>query len=321
LSVTKVEVVDATSFRISADGVTSPLAWPHKPSLFFGAVPLSFLEVSLGTQIHLIENTLVNGLGAWVVLMAGVIVTAGFVPNMLRKGAIDLMLTKPLARPTILIYKYLGGLIFVMILAIVAYGGIWIAIGLRTGVWAPGLLYCIPGVTFYFAILYAFSTLLGVLTRNALVSILLTIGFWFVIWIIGTVHNTLTVLDNLEIQGAPPGARMRADAKKPPKAKDEQPKEDGAKEEEESQFEGGPPKPPATLVKVFKILNMVTPRTKDLDTLTSNLITRDLLSEGEQRQEGMKLRSTNWGEVLGVAGAYILAFLGIALLRFVTRSY
>jgi ABC-type transport system involved in multi-copper enzyme maturation permease subunit len=310
LDVRSIRKTGDSEFLVSADGAQSPLAWPHKPSLFFGTVPLTILEMPLGDQIHLVENTIVNGIGAWFVLMAGVIVTAGFIPNMLRKGTIDLMLTKPLARPTILIYKYLGGLIFVFVLAAVGYGGIWLAIGLRTGVWAPGLLWCVPGVTFYFAILYACSTLVGVLTRNALVSIVVTVLFWFVVWIIGTVHNTLTVLDSLEVRGQPPRAAQKKDAKKAEEPKDEDDGDDG----------DGPPKPPRTLVDVFHVLNAVTPRTKDLDTLTSNLISRELLSEGEQRREGLKLRSIDWGEVLGVAGAYIAVFLGLSLLRFVTRS-
>jgi ABC-type transport system involved in multi-copper enzyme maturation permease subunit len=209
------------------------------------------------------------------------------------------------------VYKYLGGLLFVLLLATAAFGGVWLAIGLRTGVWAPGLLYCIPGVTFYFAILYACSTLFGVLTRNPIVSIVVTIVFWFVIWLLGTIHNTLTVFDNLEVQNRP---RMQ---KKADETKKDEKKPDADDEERSSD---GPPKPSKTLVRVFDTINAVTPRTKDLDTLTSNLISRDLLSEGEQRQAGLKLKQMDWGEVLGVAGAYIALFLGLAILRFVTRS-
>lgn len=293
-------------YRVTADGASTPLAWPHKPALFFGLVPMSFLEMPLGLQIQLVEDTLLNGLGAWVLLITGVIVTAGFIPNMLRKGGIDLLLTKPLARPTILLYKYLGGLLFVFLLTAFAVGGVWVAVGLRTGVWATGILYCTFGITFYFAILYAMSTLVGVLTRNGIVSIVVTIVFWFVVWLIGTVHGTLTVLDNLEVQR--PGAVKKADPAKPA---------DDSEAEERSDS----PKPPRALVQTFDIMNRVTPRTKDLDTLTTSLIARDLLSEAEQRQAGLKLQNLNWAEVLGVAGAYIAVLLGLATLRFVTRSY
>ena len=44
-----------------------------------------------------------------------------------------------------------GGLLFVLLLTTFTVGGVWLVIGLRTGVWAPGLLYCIFGITFYFA--------------------------------------------------------------------------------------------------------------------------------------------------------------------------
>jgi ABC-type transport system involved in multi-copper enzyme maturation permease subunit len=310
LNVTDVQKGEGAKFTVTADGSSTRLAWPHKPALFFGLAPLSFMESPLGQLIHIVENGLVNGLGAWVMLMAGVIVTAGFIPNMLRKGALDLVLVKPISRPALLVYKYLGGLLFVLLLATAAFGGVWLAIGLRTGVWAPGLLYCILGVTFYFAILYACSTLFGVLTRNAIVSIVVTIVFWFVIWLLGFVHNLLTVLDNMEVQGRP-AMKRKADEKKDAKKADA---------DDDEQSPDDTPKPPRALVRAFDIINTVTPRTKDLDTLTSSLISRDLLSEGEQRQAGLKLKQMDWGEVLGVAGAYIALFLGLAILRFVTRS-
>jgi ABC-type transport system involved in multi-copper enzyme maturation permease subunit len=321
LNVTKVEKQSGSTFTVTAAGTTTPLAWTHRPSLFFGLWTMSFLDTPLGQLIELVEDTLVNGIGAWVVLLAGVIVTAGFIPNMLRKGAIDLLLTKPMSRPLILIFKYLGGMLFVFLLTTFTVGGVWAAIGLRTGVWAPGLLYSIFGVTFYFAILYSCSTLFGVLTRNAIVSIVVTIVFWFVVWLIGTIHNTVTVLDNLEVQRERPASAKKTDEKtddgKGEKGKGNEGGDNSATERDEM----AAPRVPKALVQTFDILNAVTPRTKDLDTLTTKLISQDLLSPAEQRQAGLKLRDLNWGEVLGVAGAYIALFLGLAMLRFVTRSY
>jgi len=223
-----------------------------------------------------------------------------------------------MSRPLILLFKYCGGMLFVFILTTFTVGGVWLAIGLRTGVWGPGLLYCIFGVTFYFAILYACSTLIGVLTRTAIVSIVVTIVFWFVVWLIGTIHNTITVLDNLEVQRERPASAAKADGKKDD-GKTDKPKDgDEATTERD---ENAAPRVPKALVQTFDILNTVTPRTKDLDTLTTKLISQDLLSPAEQRQAGLKLKDLNWGEVLGIAGAYIALFLGLAMLRFVTRSY
>ena len=330
--VREITQLDVKSVEKAADGknryvvVTqggSRLGWAHTPSLLFGLIPLSFLQMPLGQFVHLIEDTLINGVGAWVVLLAGVIVTAGFIPNMLRKGAIDLLLTKPMSRPLILLFKYLGGLLFVFLLTAFTVGGAWLAIGVRTGVWAPGLLYCIGAITFYFAILYACSTLVGVLTRNAIVSIVVTIVFWFVVWLIGTVYAGLTMVNNLEVQ-------QQRTAPAPKKVEDDKKdKEKGEKKAEEPKAEESPEEPqmeraeriPSAVIDTFKVLNAMTPRTKDLDALTTRLIGQDLLSPAVQRQAGFKIQKVEWAEVLGIAGAYIALFLGLAMVRFVTRSY
>ena len=322
LTVESVELVDKKTpnkFVVTSSGGTR-IGWAHTPSLFFGLWSISFLEAPLGSLVYLLENTLTNGLGAWVLLMAGVIVTAGFVPNMLRKGAIDLMLTKPVSRPLILIYKYLGGLTFVFLLMLLAALGVWGAVGIKTGIWAPGLLYCTAGVTFYFAILYACSTFVGVMSRNAIVAIVITIGFWFVIWLIGTTHSIVTTLDRLDIQQNRPGTRQKAPAKEGDKA-DAKAGDEKADEEKASESEDGPPKPPKGLVTFVDVLQRVTPRTKDLDAISSYLVAKDIASPAQLQNARAETGKINAVEVLGVAGGWIALFLSLATLRFVTRSY
>ena len=46
----------------------------------------------------------------------------------------------------------------------VAVGGIWLVLGLRSGIWSPGFLATILILTFFFAILYAVSAFFAVLT-------------------------------------------------------------------------------------------------------------------------------------------------------------
>ncbi|MGL4423407.1 MAG: ABC transporter permease [Gemmataceae bacterium] len=309
-----VKKLPSGQFQVSASGVTSRNAWTHKPSFLFGAVKLGFFQRPLGKLIFVFENTLINGIGAWVVLLAGVIVTAGFIPNMLRKGGIDLLLTKPMSRPSILFYKYIGGLLFVFILTAITIGGIWAAVGLRTGIWAPGLLYCIFGITFYFAILYAVSTLVGVLTRNAIVSIVVTIVFWFLLWLIGTTYSVVSALDKVDPQRGPrAAAREKQKGNDPGEGKGVQVQVDSDEDEGAAL--------PKWLVTTSTILNTITPRTNDLDQLTGNLIGRDLLSTAEKKQATDSLDNIAWGEVLSISGVYILLFLGLAIFRFVTRSY
>jgi ABC-type transport system involved in multi-copper enzyme maturation permease subunit len=116
------------------------------------------------------------------------IVTAFFIPNMLRKGTIDLLLVKPIHRWTLFIYKFIGGLSFMFINTVVVVVGIWLVMGLRSHLWGTNFLLTIFIWTFEFAIFYAVSTLFGVLTRSPIVSILAACFTWAVLWLVGTAY-------------------------------------------------------------------------------------------------------------------------------------
>src|SRR5262249_23723208 len=107
--------------------------WPHEPSLFFGALPLSFLgQVPLAFQLFLVEDQVIKGIGGWIAVLVSVVITAFFIPNMLRKGTVDLLLVKPIRRTTLLLYKYVGGLLFIFLNTTLAVGGVWLALSLRS---------------------------------------------------------------------------------------------------------------------------------------------------------------------------------------------
>lgn len=312
VNVKKVEKIGYGQYAVTT-GSSPRVAWPHKPSLFFGAVPISFLQLPLGKLIYLVEDSLVNWLGAWVALLAGVVVTAGFIPNMLRKGAIDLLLTKPISRPLILVYKYLGGLVFMFLLTVFTSGGIWFVVGLRTGVWAPGLLLASLSITFYFAILYACSTLFGVLTRNAIVSIVTTMFFWCVVFVIGFAHNKVVQFDKRQIQLAPLTEKANSDEKLGEAAPNN---DTGSQSPKDLEV-----KLPSWLVQTTRILNRIVPRTNDLDTLTSQLLAQQMLPPADRAKYERASADVDWPEVIIVSLVYIAGFLGLAMLRFVTRSY
>jgi ABC-type transport system involved in multi-copper enzyme maturation permease subunit len=271
--------------------LASPLAWPYTPALFFGALPMGIFRGPLGSVVNTIEGGLVNRFGGWAILLIAVIITAGFIPNMMRKGAVDLLLSRPIGRTELLVYKYVGGLTFILLITAMLVGLVWLAVGVRTGIWNLGFLACVPALTFYFAILYAVSTLTAVLTRNTIVAILVTCLCWFAFVFVGIAHEYLTIFRNTELP---------------------------------VQADGQPQKPelPDWVYDTSDALNAVTPRTSDLDTLTKRLISRDLLTPARKRDSLFGAsQGLNWGEVLGVSGAYIALFLGLACWRFSTRDY
>ena len=241
------------------------------------------MRSSVGYRVWWIEDFLVNGIGAWIGILLGVVITAFFIPNMLRKGTIDLLLVKPIHRTTLLIYKYLGGLSFVFLNSVVAVGGIWLVLGLRSGIWSFGFLATILVLTFFFAILYAVSALFGVLTRSAIVSILITCFVWAILWVVGQIYIGLDLVRS--------ESRIRSQI-------------------------------PDWVYTTAEVVHFVLPRTKDLDLLTAKLLSADALTEAEIRQMKMdRTTSITWGESLGVSGAFIGVMLGLACWRFARKDY
>jgi ABC-type transport system involved in multi-copper enzyme maturation permease subunit len=171
-------------FDVELKGISGARGWPNALSVFFGSVG-PFKGIPLGLMLKIIEDNIVNGIGAAVTLILSVVITSFFIPNLLRKGSVDLIISKPVGRAQLLVYKYIGGLTFIFLLSIVSIGGVWLVLAIRSGLWDPSFLLVIPILTFTFAILYSISTVVAVFTRSAIASILVTLGFMFLLYIIG----------------------------------------------------------------------------------------------------------------------------------------
>lgn len=172
-------------------------SWPHEVSILYGAIDIG--KFSVGGVVYTIEDTVVGGWGAALCMLLGSIITAFFIPNMLRKGTIDLLLAKPIHRVSLLLYKFVGGLSFVFLSLVVLVVGVWLALGIRSGLWSVGFLLTILILTFQFAIFYAVATFIGVLTRSPIVCILLACFAWLILWGIGIGAKILKPLSEADI--------------------------------------------------------------------------------------------------------------------------
>jgi len=269
------------AFDVTTTGGSSVRGWPHTTKIFFGTVTVD-RSSSLGYMLWVIEDQIINGLGGALALLIGLIITSFFIPNMLRKGSVDLFISKPIGRSQLLIYKYIGGLTFVFLVTSFTVGGIWLVIALRSGFWDPSFLAVIPILTFTFAIIYAMSTLVAVFTRSAIASMILSIGFMLLLYIIGQVK---TIFDAMRLGG--PSERM-----------------------------------PEWAYTLVDTLNNCLPRYKDLDKLTSKLIAQGTLTEGELRNTAVGLlQMPSWTGTFGVSLLFIALMLAISCWRFNKRDY
>jgi ABC-type transport system involved in multi-copper enzyme maturation permease subunit len=275
------------SFDIQTKGRAGTKAWPSDISLFFGLVDpqAGFFRNTSGIWVFTVENTIVNSIGGWVALLVGVVITSFFIPNMLRKGTIDMLLAKPIHRPVLLIYKYIGGLTFMFLSSCVAIGGVWFVLGLRSGDWSPGFVLTIFTLTFFFAILYSVSALIGVLTRTPIVAILVTCIVWFGLWLVGQIYSALTM-----IRKEPALAEVK----------------DGV---------------PTWLFTTTDVLHFVLPRTSDLNVLNVHLV-GSVLTDNERRLGGfLALPDVSWTESITVSLVFISVMLGLACWRFSRKDF
>ncbi|QDU19064.1 ABC transporter permease [Urbifossiella limnaea] len=281
--------------------VDDELAWPHQVTVLFAFDPPG-ITPSLRDGVYLTEDYLVNGIGAWVLLLVSVVITAGFIPTMLAKGSLDLIVSKPIGRTRLLVYKYLGGLMFIFLLTAYTVLGVWLVIGLRSGLWSPNFLMVIPLLTFFFAVLYAVSTLAAVLTRSTIVAILVTAVAWGLMWGVGKLNTAVEDRQAAlkEAEAAPLNPRA------------------------------GPPDPDGRVWFVFgpgswpfvKAVHYVTPRTYQLDERLGRVIAEGVLTPNQLKAQKLdKPPRASWAEILGVSVGFIAVVLGLGCWRFAGRDY
>lgn len=100
-------------------------------------------------------------------LFIGIFITAGIVPSMMEKGTVDLLISKPVPRITILFGRALGGAIALAINLVLFITAIWALYGLASTVWhVPFLIWGTVIPLFTFLVLFSGIILLNVLTES-----------------------------------------------------------------------------------------------------------------------------------------------------------
>lgn len=123
---------------------------------------------------------------SWVATILALISTAGMFPDLISGGVIETMLSKPISRWRLFFTKYLAGLLFVTLQVTVFSVGCFLVIWIRGGAVQPTLFMAIPIVVLFFSYLFAVCALLGLVTRSTIAALLLTILFWFLVFVVNS---------------------------------------------------------------------------------------------------------------------------------------
>jgi len=302
--------VGVQSFRLTVEpGADLRLLWPHQFSLFGDSLDLTPPRgAPLGLEVLILQKLLTTGLGGSVLLLISVVVTAAFVPNMIRKGTLELLLVRPLPRWVLLVMKYVGALLFVTVLLGLLVGAGWLITGILAGIWSPGILLALPSLILFFALLLAVSVCVGVLTRSAVAAMLVTVTYWAVLFIAGQLHNQVVESRFREENIGKLRPTSVIDSLR------------GAKPRREEPLKAG--RVPFYRTAVGRVADgvyTVLPHTEDLDNLVDRQLMRDLAVSGPFRVL-VERAEFSWSQAVGLSLVHTLACLAVACAIFSRRD-
>ncbi len=204
------QVFDNWVFRILAVLTAIPILFtvviqfkPDGMELLFGWKAWEYGDIMKGfdsqggmggvdAQVMFVEGFLrlvLGFLGGSIGVLFCIAATAFFVPKMVEKGAADVLFHKPTSRLLLFLSRYLAGLVFVAILSSILVGGVYFGLLTLSQYHDPGILWTAPVMTYMFAIMYAVTMMIGIVTRSTVAAILLTVLFFGLNWVTHTVWH------------------------------------------------------------------------------------------------------------------------------------
>ena len=132
---------------------------------------------------------------SWGMFLA-VFASAGLIPSVLEPGRIELLLSKPVSRTHILLGRYLGNVLVVSCNIIYLVLGVWIILGVKTGIWSPLFLVSIATTIFAFAVLLSVVILIGVLFESAALATMVAAALMIMSIILAQTNIMLRLLSS-----------------------------------------------------------------------------------------------------------------------------
>ena len=115
-------------------------------------------------------QTLQAGLGmlvATVGLFLALMATSTLFPQMLHKGSIDLLLCRPIARWRIATARFAGGVGIMAFNAAYLFLGVWLVLGLKSGIWTRGFPLSTFLAIFAFVVLFCIVMMVSIITESS----------------------------------------------------------------------------------------------------------------------------------------------------------
>ena len=157
------------TFSLNLDIVDGTLA---AGTLFGRSLELDGKAPPIGTVVEgglAMFAAMLYGLGVFLAVFA----TGSQVPHLVRRGTVDLYLTRPIARAHVLLGRFLGAVSLVIVNLAFLCGGVFLIVAFKTGVWQPRFFAATGVILLVFLSFLGFMYLVGVLSGSTPLSIML----------------------------------------------------------------------------------------------------------------------------------------------------
>ena len=121
----------------------------------------------------------VAGASYWMGILLALFATAPLINSLLERGRVDLLLSKPIGRMSLLGSHLAGVMSVVFALALYLMGMVWLVMSIKSGIWNPQFLIAILMVVLMFTIMYSVILLVGVSLQSTALSLIVTYGLIF----------------------------------------------------------------------------------------------------------------------------------------------
>ena len=126
-------------------------------------------------RTYMVASQLFYTPGAW-----GLPCLHPLIPRVLEPGRIELILSKPVSRTHLLLGRFLGNIFVVAGNVTYLVLGVWVILGIKTGIWKPDFLLAILTTIFTFSVLLTVVVFLGVLVESTALATMVTTALMIV---------------------------------------------------------------------------------------------------------------------------------------------
>jgi len=172
-------IILAFVFIVNLDSVDGMIA------MFGASGDTAVKDMVIGFQI------LVLNFSYLLIITFCLISVSSFIPSMVEKGNIDVLLSKPIPRGAIIIGKFTGGVLLIFVSLLYLIGFVWLILSVKTGYWHIPFLYSVFWLTFSFAAIYSLLIFIGLVTQSSVVSMITGFILAFVVTPVLAVRSEL----------------------------------------------------------------------------------------------------------------------------------